>query len=154
MEYLNPYSTVGSGEGSRCTYPTRLDVYGCGCSHNCAYCYARSILEFRGNWHPYVPELVDLDYLRDRTGCGKVLVEFLRINGNIKKVLQGLDFSPYRLKLGGYRHLPLKTKRAWLQPVLDRFDEVSICEDVYSHWSVWRDTVNPNPDDCCNLRFA
>lgn len=277
MEYLNPYSTVGSGEGSRCTYPTRLDVYGCGCSHNCAYCYARSILEFRGNWHPYdphvadmgrireivrtiesgsvvrmggmtdcfqacesehhvardtisllnqrgihqlivtksdtvadcptldrtyshiqvsitstsdepnafmenapapskrmdavrrlneagfdvcirlspyVPELIDLDYLKDRTGCGKVLVEFLRINGNIKKVLQGFDFSPYRLKLGGYRHLPLKTKRAWLQPVLDRFDEVSVCEDVYSHWSVWRDTVNPNPDDCCNLRFA
>lgn len=277
VEYGSPLGTVSGGEGARCNYQTRLDVYGCGCSHNCRYCYARSILEFRGNWHPeaphvadmgrireivsrmepgsvvrmggmtdcfqaceeelhvardtiallnrrgvhqlivtksdtvaecptldrelshiqisitstsdepnafgenapapskrmdavrrlseggfdvcvrlspYVPELVDLDVLRDRTGCGKVLVEFLRVNGNIRKVLKGFDFSPYRLRLGGYRHLPLKTKREWMRPVMERFDEVSVCEDVYSHWSVWRNEVNANPSDCCNLRVT
>ena len=32
------YKTVEGGEGDRCKYPTRLDVYGCGCKHNCSYC--------------------------------------------------------------------------------------------------------------------
>ena len=37
-EYKSFYKTVGGGEGSRCNYPTRLDVYGCGCAHDCSYC--------------------------------------------------------------------------------------------------------------------
>lgn len=100
---------------------------------------------------PYVPELVDVGLLRDRT-CGKVLVEFLRVNGQIRKLLHGVDLSPYRLRLGGYRHLPLKVKREWLRPILGSFEQVSVCEDVYSHWQVWRNEVNWNKRDCCNLR--
>ena len=100
---------------------------------------------------PYMPEFVDLRLLRDRT-CGKVLVEFLRINGNIRKLLD-MDFRQYTLKLGGYRHLPLKIKKELLRPIIETFDEVSVCEDVYSHWAVWQQTVNADPEDCCNLRM-
>lgn len=53
--------TVGGGEGDRCLYPTRLDVYGKGCQHNCAYCYAQSLLDFRGNWNPEDPSVADKD---------------------------------------------------------------------------------------------
>lgn len=51
-EYKSFYKTVGGGEAVRCNYPTRLDLYGCGCEHDCRYCYAKSLLDFRGLWHP------------------------------------------------------------------------------------------------------
>ena len=47
--------TVGGNEGDKCLYNTRLDTYGCGCAHDCKYCYAKSLLEFRGLWHPESP---------------------------------------------------------------------------------------------------
>jgi organic radical activating enzyme len=37
-EFKSFLKTVGSGEGDRCYYPTRLDIYGKGCEHNCSYC--------------------------------------------------------------------------------------------------------------------
>ena len=40
------YKTVGGNEGNKCNYPTRLDTYGCGCMHDCKYCYAKSLLDF------------------------------------------------------------------------------------------------------------
>lgn len=46
---------VGGNEGDVCNYNIRLDTYGCGCAHNCSYCYAKSLLEFRGLWHPDHP---------------------------------------------------------------------------------------------------
>ena len=46
-EFKSFYKEAGGGEGERCKYPTRLDTYGCGCYHNCSYCYAKSLLEFR-----------------------------------------------------------------------------------------------------------
>jgi DNA repair photolyase len=48
-----------------CRYNTRLDTYGRGCLHNCSYCYARHLLDFRGNWHPYSPAVVSIGNLRD-----------------------------------------------------------------------------------------
>ena len=47
--------TVEGNEGDKCNYPTRLDTYGCGCSHDCSYCYAKSLLSFRGLWNPQAP---------------------------------------------------------------------------------------------------
>lgn len=38
-----------------CRWNDRLDPYGCGCAHDCSYCYAKSLLEFRGLWHPEAP---------------------------------------------------------------------------------------------------
>lgn len=47
-------------EEGRCKYPTRLDTYGCGCSHDCSYCYAKSLLSFRKLWNPAEPKVVDI----------------------------------------------------------------------------------------------
>lgn len=45
----------GGGEISRCFYPFKFDPYGRGCSHNCLYCYSRSVNAFRGNWNEHSP---------------------------------------------------------------------------------------------------
>lgn len=58
-EYKSFYKTVTGGEGDRCTWPTRLDMYGCGCQHDCQYCYAKSLLEFRGLWNVVEPSIAD-----------------------------------------------------------------------------------------------
>lgn len=55
--------TVGGNEGDKCNYPTRLDTYGCGCQHDCSYCYAKSLLDFRGLWNPQNPSVVELSAL-------------------------------------------------------------------------------------------
>lgn len=52
--------TVEGNEGNKCNYPTRLDTYGCGCSHDCSYCYAKSLLDFRGLWNPQSPAVADI----------------------------------------------------------------------------------------------
>ena len=54
------YKTVGGNEGNKCIYPTRLDVYGCGCQHDCKYCYAKSLLSFRGLWDAREPRVADI----------------------------------------------------------------------------------------------
>lgn len=59
-DYSSFFATPRGGEGDRCHYPTRLDSYGCGCSHDCAYCYARSLLDFRGLWDPKSPSVADV----------------------------------------------------------------------------------------------
>jgi len=277
--YGSFYKEVKGGEGDRCKYPTRLDTYGCGCAHDCRYCYAKSLLDFRGNWHPddpsvapvdsikcrldkiesgtilrlggmtdcfqpierkygvtlqtirmlnsrgigylivtksalvaekpyislidpdlahiqmsvtstsdgpnflgerasrpsdriraaerlqeagfdvqlrvspYIPELIDLGSLR-ASGVRKCLIEFLRVNGFIGKWLggAGYDTSAYTHKSGGYKHLPLDQKINLVRPFQDAFERVTVCEDVQEHYEYWRDNVNPNKDDCCDLR--
>ena len=49
--------TVEGNEGSKCNYPTRLDTYGCGCQHDCKYCYAKSLLDFRKLWNAEHPSV-------------------------------------------------------------------------------------------------
>ena len=58
------FNSVEGNEGDRCHYPVRLDTYGCGCQHNCGYCYARSLLAFRGLWNPQLPATADINKLR------------------------------------------------------------------------------------------
>lgn len=50
---------VGGNEGEKCHYTTRLDTYGCGCQHDCKYCYAKSLLAFRKLWNPNSPAVAD-----------------------------------------------------------------------------------------------
>ena len=52
--------TVEGNEGDKCNYPTRLDTYGCGCQHDCSYCYAKSLLSFRGLSNPQSPSVADI----------------------------------------------------------------------------------------------
>lgn len=65
-EYKSFYKTVGGNEGDKCKYPTRLDVYGCGCAHDCGYCYAKSLLDFRGLWNPNNPSVADIEKIKRR----------------------------------------------------------------------------------------
>lgn len=64
--YKSPLKMVEGGEGSRCNYPLRLDTYGRGCANDCAYCYAKSLLEFRGLWSPEHPSSADVTKIRNK----------------------------------------------------------------------------------------
>lgn len=39
-EFKSFFKEVKGNEGNKCVYPTRLDTYGKGCSHDCSYCLA------------------------------------------------------------------------------------------------------------------
>ncbi len=65
-EFKSFYKTVGGNEGGKCNYPTRLDTYGKGCSHDCSYCYAKSLLDFRGLWHPEDPSVANINKIRKK----------------------------------------------------------------------------------------
>ena len=266
-EFKSFYKEVTGNEGGKCRYNKRLDTYGCGCQPDCSYCYAKSLLSFRGLWDavepsaaslarierkiaklepgtiirlggmtdcfqpmerreritkgtiellnkygigylivtksdlvceylnildkqlahiqisttwipcekavsterrinaietlcaagfdvavrlsPFLPQFVDFDRLNG-IRCNKIIVEFLRVNHWIKKWLP-LDYSDYTVKQSGYQHLPLEKKIEYLSRVTG-FDEVSVCEDVSEHYEYWKEAVNFNKDDCCNLR--
>lgn len=63
-EYKSFYKTVSGNEGNKCNYPTRLDTYGCGCSHDCKYCYAKSLLDFRNQWNPQSPSITNIEKIK------------------------------------------------------------------------------------------
>lgn len=268
------YKEVGGNEGDKCSYPTRLDTYGCGCQHDCSYCYAKSLLSFRNLWNaddpavadikeiekvvkkipkgtiirlggmtdcfqpvelehrvtyqtikllnkyrvgylivtkshlvandeylkiydkslahfqvtvttldddlsvtyekasipskrveailklqelgfdvairlsPIIEEYMDFDKLNS-LGIKKAIVEFLRVNTWIKKWFD-IDYSKFVLKQGGYRFLRLEDKKKIVSKI--KIPEISVCEDYSPHYKYWLVNVNPNRNDCCNLR--
>ena len=80
-EYIGFYKTVEGNEGSKCHYPTRLDTYGCGCGHDCSYCYAKDMItNLSGQWDPLHPKFADIK----------------RIETKLKKIPEGTI-----LRLGG-----------------------------------------------------
>lgn len=269
------YVTVWGGEGEKCLYPSRLDTYGQWCSHDCKYCYAKALLQFRGLWHPMNPKFIDLkeayrivaqeipqgqitrlwwmtdcfqpverihkitynvlkafnyyrkgylivtksdlvasdEYLKvldkdlahiqititstndeiwatyekatrmsDRIKaveklralwydvqirlspfipqyvemsklnaikCDKIVVEFLRVNHRIKKRFN-IDYSDWTYSEGGYMHLPLEKKKQLIAKI--KKPQITVCEDVQSHYEYRKNHFNYNPEDCCNLR--
>lgn len=275
-EYKSFYKTVGGNEGNKCNYPTRLDTYGCGCSHDCRYCYAKSLLNFRGLWNPENPSVADIEKIKKKIAkipkdtqairlggmtdcfqpiervhrvtyetikalnenripylivtksamiadddylaildrdlahvqitvtttdddfslsyekasvpserikaieklakndidvavrlspfipqfvdinvinnieCDKILIEFLRVNSWIKKWFD-IDYSEYTVKQSGYQHLPLERKIEYLKGITG-FNQVTVCEDESEAYEYWKQNVNYNKDDCCNLR--
>ena len=60
------YKEVEGNEGNKCHYPTRLDTYGCGCQHDCKYCYAKSLLSFRNLWNNDDPSVADIKKIENR----------------------------------------------------------------------------------------
>ena len=275
-EFKSFYKEVSGSEGSRCGYNKRLDTYGRGCQHNCSYCYAKSLLDFRGLWDseapavadpakierkiknlpegtvlrlggmtdcfqplertqrvtletirllnkyrigylivtksdlvadsdymaamdkdlahiqitvtclddglyrekhyenapppskriaaiwklqdagfdvairlsPLIPEYMDFEKLNG-LGIEKAVVEFLRVNHWIEQWFD-IDTSRYVLKEGNYRHLCLNDKKELLKRIT--IPSVTVCEDVALHYDYWKEHVNPDKDDCCNLR--
>ena len=63
-EFKSFFKSVGGNEGSKCNYPTRMDSYGRGCSNNCSYCYAKSLLAFRNLWDPDNPAIADIEKIK------------------------------------------------------------------------------------------
>ena len=59
-DFKSVSKTVGGNEGDKCNYPTRLDTYGCGCQHDCSYCYAKSLLSFRDLWNAQKPSVAPI----------------------------------------------------------------------------------------------
>lgn len=276
-EYKSFYKTVSGNEGQKCYYPTRLDTYGCGCAHNCKYCYAKSLLDYRGFWNPSEPSVADigkierkietlpqgtvlrlggmtdcfqpceikyrvtyntikllnkhkihylivtksdlvaedeyiavmdknlahiqitvtstddklastyefatppskriaaieklellgfdvqirlspfisefLDFeILNNIHCHKAIVEFLRINPFIKSTFTSIDFAKYTHRENGYYHLKLKDKISLLSQIKS-FEEISVCEDCTEAYEYWKNNVNYNKNDCCNLRL-
>lgn len=274
-KYSSFFKTVGGGEGERCKYPTRLDLYGKGCFYDCNYCYAKQVLKFRKLWNPsdvgvaplldvyktidkipvgstvrlggmtdcFQPieiryrntyntikrlnekcihylivtksdliiqdqylEVLDKDLAHiqisiptnnnevlsatDRAPCferrrnaveilqnldfdvtlrlspflfdtadfdiinqirvDKCLVEFLRTKQSLEDELSNyINFNDYSIKDGGYRHLTLEKKLEIIGKL--NFKELTVCDDVSSHYDYFQENVNFNPNDCCNL---
>lgn len=98
---------------------------------------------------PFIPEFVDLERLNS-LGIDKICVEFLRVNGWIRKWFD-IDYSPYTVKQGGYEHLPLARKKELIKGITG-FKEKTVCEDEDQAYLYWKYNYNSNPDDCCNLR--
>jgi len=65
-QYNTPYKYVGSRvHNTWCNYKHRIDTYGCGCQHDCSYCYAKSILDFRKHWDSASPKHSNLSIIKD-----------------------------------------------------------------------------------------
>lgn len=98
---------------------------------------------------PFIPQFVDVNKINS-IKCDKILIEFLKVNTWVKKWFD-IDYSDYSLKFGGYNHLPLD-KKIELVNKITGFKEVSVGEYVKEHYEYFRDNVNHNKNDCCNLR--
>lgn len=115
---------------------------------------AASLLQSQGidtqlRLSPYIPGWIDLAQIRGLR-IEKACVEFLRVNSWIEKWL-GLDCSEYTVRQGGYRHMPL-AKKIELLSRIKGFNELTVCEDEDKAFEYWKENVNPNKNDCCNLR--
>lgn len=80
-EFKSFFKTVAGNEGNRCKYSTRLDTYGCGCQHNCGYCYARSLLDFRKLWNPAYPSVANINRIRHAIRTKLRPGEIVRLGG-------------------------------------------------------------------------
>lgn len=99
---------------------------------------------------PLVEEFLDLDRLGS-LGIKRGIIEFLRINAWIRKWFPEVDYSRYTHRQGGYCHLPLEEKIRVVEKL--KLPKLSVCEDVTEHYEFWKEYVNPNKEDCCNLRL-
>lgn len=76
-EFYSFFKTVkAKNECDKCMYTTRLDLYGCGCAHDCRYCYAKSLLDFRNLWNAKNPRVANIEKVRrkiDRLKKGSVV---------------------------------------------------------------------------------
>jgi DNA repair photolyase len=99
---------------------------------------------------PFIEGFIDFDILNS-INCDKILIEFLKINHFIKKWLK-IDYSDYMVEYGGYRHLPLYKKLILIRNITG-FKEISVGEYVKDHHEYFKQNINFNKNDCCNLNI-
>jgi len=76
-EFKNFYSEIDNRKyNTWCNYTKRLDTYGCGCQHDCNYCYAKSLLDFRNLWdakNPKEANIYDIEAQIKKLAPGTVI---------------------------------------------------------------------------------
>lgn len=76
------YKEVDGNEKQKCKYTTRLDTYGCGCQHDCKYCYAKALLDFRGLWNSQKPVVGNMKSIHNAViKAKKSGVKIVRLGG-------------------------------------------------------------------------
>lgn len=146
-EFKSFYKTVAGGEGSKCKYPTRLDVYGCGCQHDCNYCYAKSLLDFRKLWNPVEPKVANLRAVErrlDRIPAGSVLrVGGMTDNFQELEEREGVARETLRMMFERGIHAPVVTK----SDLIARDDYLDVLDRDLAHVQVsvtsTDDSANP-----------
>lgn len=100
---------------------------------------------------PFLYDYIDIDKIND-IKCDKILVEFLRVNSWIEKAMKDMiNISDFSVKQSNYKHMSLEHKLELLKQI-DK-PQITVCDDVDEHYGYFRDNVNYNPNDCCNLKF-
>lgn len=100
---------------------------------------------------PFIEEFLDLEIINN-IRCKKAIVEFLRVNTFIKNTFTSINYKKYTHKEGGYYHLELNEKQKLLKRITG-FEQISICEDCSEAYEYWKNYVNYNKADCCNLQM-
>lgn len=145
-DFGSQLKTVEGNEGDKCNYPTRLDTYGCGCSHDCKYCYAKSLLDFRGLWNPQRPAVGDI---------GKISKEIRKIPRGTVVRLGGMTdcFQPIE-KLYRATYKTIRLLNRWRIPYLIVTKSAMVADPEYleildpelAHIQI---TVTTLDDDLC-----
>lgn len=79
--FKSPYKIIDTRKyNTWCKYTKRLDTYGCGCLHDCHYCYAKALLNFRGLFNTSIPAIADLKEIRQKLN-GLTKYDVVRIGG-------------------------------------------------------------------------
>lgn len=100
---------------------------------------------------PILYETIDYDIINN-INVDKCLIEFLRVKPSMEKELGNIvDFSKYTIKEGGYRHLPLENKLNIIEQI--NYPQITICDDVQEHYDYFKENINFNENDCCNLNI-
>jgi hypothetical protein len=95
--------------------------------------------EIRSDWKPVHPT------------AKPYLEAMVKVNHFIKKCFN-IDYNKYTLKYGGYTHLELEKKIEQVKKITG-FEQVSVGEYVKDHYLWFKENVNYNKNDCCNLKF-
>ena len=125
-DFKSVKNTVGGNEGDKCHYSTRLDTYGCGCEHDCKYCYAKSLLEFRGMWNPQHPSIGDMAKISRQ--IKKLPREVVRLGGmtDCFQPVESIHKITYKtIRLLNRRRIPylIVTKSAMIADYTDVLDK-------------------------------
>lgn len=155
-EFKSFYKEVAGNEGGKCRYNTRLDTYGCGCAHDCSYCYAKSLLSFRGLWDAVEPSVASparierkiarlepgsIIRLGGMTDCFQPMERRERITKGTIELL-----NKYGI---GYL---IVTKSDLVCEYMSILDKQLAHIQISTTWIPAEKAVNFNKEDCCNLR--
>lgn len=100
---------------------------------------------------PFVPWLAKAEEF-NKIKCDKILIEFLRVNHWIKKrFAEFIDEKDYSLNFHWYSHLTFERKKELVKDF--KIKEITVCDFDPAHLDYWKKEFNPNPNDCCNLRW-